>query len=280
MKSLILRPTRLGLYLIGLNFILFILSIGYSNNLLFFFTLVLLAQTIFWYVETLRFKHPRVKNIKVSSCFLGEETYCHFSGDNLQCTEVTFVINGEKKKAAVMSKLQDSLITTIRLQRRGKFHLDRISFYDSRPFSFFARKIDISPSLIFYVYPKLQQGAALVVGAMNSTQLEALESQRKGEDDFLGLDPYHRQGFKKIDWKYYARSGELYIKQGLSPELPALHFEVSHSPSEEDLSAIASQLVAAHRGLYSFSLKTKDQLISLDSGPGHLQRCLARLSEC
>lgn len=280
MKAFFLRPTRLGYYLIGLNFILFLLSIGYSNNLLFLFTLILMCQSLYWYVETALFTHPVIRDLKVSSCFAGEFNTISFSFDGPRFQKVLIKIGNKKYHIHEFTLDESRVMVPIKLEHRGVFQLKKLEFYDSRPFSLFAKAIKLQNETPFFVYPKLLKDINLGQET-NEAQIDGPEnSHSKGEEDFLGLIPYQGEDFKKISWKQFARSDELYIKQGLLPLLPHMDFVLGADASEEEISLIASKIVLAHRQQYSFTLKIKEQLISYDSGKFHLQYCLERLSEC
>ncbi|MFA5584916.1 MAG: DUF58 domain-containing protein [Bacteriovoracaceae bacterium] len=275
-----MKPTRLGYYLLGLNFILFLLALGYSNNLLFLFSLILIAQTLYWLAETYRFHHGVIRNLKVSSCFAGELTAISFDYDyhNFKTIKVTIGNRVYKIKDFVIN--ENKVLVSLLLPQRGKYHISNLAIYDSRPFGLFAKTVRLKEETSFYVYPKLLKDVGIDLIAHSPVDSGPLDSNIKGEEDFLGLISYQGEDFKKINWKQFARTDDLYIKQGLSPLLPYLHFVVKDGANEEELSVISSKLVVAHKHQYSFSLMLKDQLIQQDSGKSHLQYCLERLSEC
>ena len=280
MKCLMLKPTRLGNYLLGLNFILFLLAIGYSNNLLFLFTLILVAQTLYWYVETLIFNHPGIKDVEISHAFSGELTTINFIFDGPRFSQLKIKINNKKYKIRDFIIEESKVSASLALPMRGKYLLNSIEVYDSRPFSLFAKTIKFENKTHFYVYPKLITDIELKASCDEALEDGPVTSHLKGEEDFLGLSPYQGEDFKKISWKQFARTDELYIKQGLLPLLPHLNFVLTKEPSEEELSLVASQMVMAHRNQYLFSLTINDKLTGVDSGQFHLQLCLERLSEC
>jgi len=275
-----MKPTRLGYYLLGLNFILFLLALGYSNNLLFLFSLILIAQTLYWLVETFRYQHGVVRNFKVSSCFAGEVTAISFDYDYQKFKSIKVTIGNQRYKIKDFIVDGKKVLASLVLPKRGKYHLTNLTIYDSRPFGLFAKTIRLNEAKSFYIYPKLIKDIALDLSTHSPVESGPLDSNIKGEEDFLGLVSYQGEDFKKINWKQFARTDDLYIKQGLSPLLPYLHFVVKDGVSEEDLSLITSKMVVAQKHQYSFSLKVKDQIIQQDSGKHHLQHCLERLSEC
>lgn len=274
------RPTRLGLYLLGLNFILFLLATGYSNNLLFLFTLILIGQSFFWYVETVKYDHEAIEDLKVSNCFAGSPAIISFSIPKTRFKKLYLQISGEKFKVTDFVRNDQRIIVSVHLPKRGKYNLESISFYDSRPFGLFAKEIGVQNTRHFYVYPKILKNVSLNTSINEEAESGSIDSNEKGDESFLGLTPYQGEDFKKISWKHFARTDDIYVKQGLAPLLSQYQFKLSDSPSEEEISRIASIMLLAHLNQGVFSLKIKDIFIHPDSSQSHLHYCLERLAEC
>lgn len=275
-----IRPTRLGLYLLGLNFILFLLATGYSNNLLFLFTLILIGQSFYWYVETLKYDHPGIGDLKISNSFAGSPSIISFSTPETRFKKLYIQINGKKFNVTDFVRNDERVIVSIQLPKRGKYFLESLSFYDSRPFGLFAKKITLVDSRRFYVYPQILKSVSLTTSMNEEAESGTLDSHQKGEESFLGLDPYQGEDFKKISWKHFARTDDVYVKQGLAPLLSHYQFKLSETPSEEEISRVASMMMLAHLNQSVFSLKIKDMFIHPESSQSHLHHCLERLAEC
>lgn len=278
--SVKVRPTRLGYYLLGLNFILFLLATGYSNNLIFLFSLILIGQTLFWYAETVKFGHSGIKDLKVSNCFAGETTILSCSIEESRFNKLILEINGSQYKVDHFVRDTHKVIISLILPQRGKYLLEKITFYDSRPYGLFAKKIAFKAHRQFYVYPQIIKNVSLNNSNDEESESGSLDSNTKGEESFWGLNPYQGEDFKKISWKHYARTENVYVKQGVQPSLSHFHFILSDRPSEEELSRTASLMLLAHLNQSMFSLKLGDLLIQPEIGQSHLDHCLARLAEC
>jgi hypothetical protein len=110
------------------------------------------------------------------------------------------------------------------------------------------------------------------------------ETAFKGTEDFRSLSPYDQIESKKISWKHYARTGDLYIKEGYRPltSVLDLKFDPELFTTEKDyyLSWLATQMVESYRlGIpFSFEFGEKKYLASTDVL--HLNQCLRDLALC
>lgn len=257
-----------------------ILAIGYSNNLLFLFALILFSQSLLWLAESARFNHPIMSDIKISNCFAGEFSSLSFHTDQARLKKITLIINGENYH--LHDFIQDSHKTfcSVHLNNRGKYLLEKIVVYDSRPFGLFAKKMEVKLDRYFYVYPKAVEIASLPPVNDSPTESGEMDSHHKGEESFLGLGPYQGEDFKKISWKHFARTEDILIKQGLSPIVSEMEFVLKANPSEEDLSYMAGLMMTAHKEQLPFSFRMGGLFVPASSSHSHLHFCLERLSEC
>lgn len=266
--------------MLGLNAILLILAIGYSNNLLFLFALILFSQTLFWFTDTYNYPHETPKDIQSSNCYAGELSVLSFNAENARTKELNFLINNRPYKIRHFVCDQQRFLLSLDLDKRGKYQLQKISFYDSRPYGLFAKRIEAKTSSDFYVYPRLIKNVSLHHKNEAPVESGLMDSHLKGEESFLGLNTYQGEDFKKISWKHFARTEEIFVKQGLSPVLPHIDLVLKDQPSEDDLSYMATLMNLAHKNQFAFSFKYKDLYVQPDSSFAHLQFCLERLSEC
>lgn len=280
MNLLRIRPTRLGYYLFGLNFILMILAVGYSNNLLFLFALILFAQSLLWLADTVRFNHSSLSEVKISNCFAGEFSSLSFSLSDVRLKKIAFVINGKEYQITDFIHDENKTFCSVYFDKRGQYLLENLVYYDSRPFGLFAKKIEIKLDQKFYVYPRPIENVTLPVLQNTPTESGELDSHQKGEENFLGLGAYQGEDFKKISWKHFARTEDVLIKQGLSPHVSQLDLMLKPGASEADLSYMAGLMLAAHRSQLPFSFKIGSLFVPTSSGQSHLHYCLERLSEC
>ncbi len=63
-----IMPTKMGGYLIGLIFLMFLLAIGYDNNLLLIFTLFLFSMNLLWLIQShFHLHHLKLQHISLAN---------------------------------------------------------------------------------------------------------------------------------------------------------------------------------------------------------------------
>ncbi len=276
-----IMPTKMGGYLNGLIFLMFLLAIGYSNNLLLIFTTFLFAFNLLWLIQT----HFHLYRLKLDQVVISP-------GHALQAIQVNILwktapqrpwnwqiqLEGEQGNFSFQS-LNDSptnSVGEIVPQSRGVHHWTYLEVKTSNPFGLYQTWVYFPLGLQSLVYPTLLKSIDLTLSGKAS--LGELTSDKKGDDDFLGLGTYNNEESRKISWKHYARSGELLIKEGQELKTPTLDLELappnSGSLKEEYLSYLATQLVECHKRDIPFSLKAN----GLSSS--QLAECLKALTIC
>lgn len=103
-----------------------------------------------------------------------------------------------------------------------------------------------------------------------------------GEEDFFGLRDYAPgDSPRRIHWKAAARADALAVKQfaGTSPKHIALRWQDVAAPAPEaKLSQLCRWVIEAERARLCFSLSIPGETVPPDTGPEHLERCLAALA--
>lgn len=279
MRKLFLSPTRLGRYLLGLNFLIFILAISYSNNLLLLFSLFLIGQTIYWYIETVRFHHQSLGRLEIPPVYSGETTYLKLQTGQKKIESIRVIIDNKKYSLQINSALENEGLFPVVLKQRGKHLLQRISFYDSAPFGLFAKKQNQEYQQSFFIYPRIWPGQSLIGPYQKEHQTGAIEAQTIGNEDFYSLDKYQSEDFKKISWKHFARMEELYVKKGSSQESRYLDLFLNENMSEDDISLVATQVYLAHKYQILTSLKAPEEFISYGQGDAHFRILMEKVAQ-
>lgn len=279
MRRLFLSPTRLGRYLLGLNFLIFILAISYSNNLLLLFSLFLIGQTIYWYIETVRYQHQSLGRLEIPPVYLGEITYLKIEMRQKKVESIKVTIDDKKYTLKISSILENEGLFPVVIKQRGKHQLQRISFYDSAPFGLFAKKQMQEYQQSFFIYPKIWPLQSLQESHKKEHQTGPLEAQTMGSEDFYSLDKYQSEDFKKISWKHFARLEELYVKKGSSQESRYLDLFLQENMSEEDVSLVATQIYLANKYQILISLKTPEEFISYGQGDAHFKALMEKVAQ-
>lgn len=265
-------PTKMGGYLNGLIFLMFLLSIGYSNNLLLIFTTFLLGFNLLWLIQT-HFYMARLKpdQVLIHSGHAGMPLVTQITWRETPKAPHSWKLTLESDKGKFLLDAQSIII-----HKRGVYSWKYLRTETSNPFGLYKTWIYFPLLHSSLVFPPLLPHAELPLSGKDS-EGELLQD-KKGPEDFRGLASYEQNESRKISWKHYARSGELLVKEGEEQKSPVMNLELS-IPHDENLkeaylSYVATQLVEAHRRGISFSLKVKDQYSS------DLSECLKVLAQC
>ena len=266
-------PTKMGGYLNGLIFLMFLLSVGYSNNLLLIFTLFLFGLNLIWVIQT----HFHLHGLKFDDIQVA---------DNHAQSTTAVTIHWKKTPHGPYAwklKLDDLPIHSsfdnteksqgnVILPKRGVYQFQHLRVDTEMPFGLYRAWIYFPVNVRVYAYPAKQKEPG-VLPAIPS-QLEGETSTlKKGPHDVWNIGPYQGDESRKISWKHYARSGELVVKEGEELLESEVQFFLKTS-DEWQLSQIATQLVYCSERNIPFSLITTH-------GTEHqLKKCLQELAKC
>lgn len=255
-------PTRMGGYLNGLVFLMFLLSIGYSNNLLLIFTLILFGFNLLWLIQTHFHLHRlRFDQISIQSGHAGDPLEVHVLWNAVPKGPLNWEIRLESDQGdfAYQSLKDDSSMSVgeIRIPDRGVYKWKHLKVKTTNPFGLYQVWIYFPITLTSLVYPTLLSSVDL---NLSGKDLEGeLLQDKKGNSDFRGLSHYQNDESRKISWKHYARTGDLLIKEGEEKKAPLLEVELKlpemKSSREHYLSYVATQLVECHRRDIPFNFK-------------------------
>jgi uncharacterized protein (DUF58 family) len=274
-------PTKMGGYLIGLIFLMFLLSIGYSNNLLLIFTLFLFAFNLMWLIQT-HFHLYRLKigEVSIPSVHAGDKSHVQILWKSLPQGPWDWNFKLESAEETFFCECPQDLEygsgADVTLTKRGVITWEFLKVMSTRPFGLYQTWIYFPLSQKSFAYPTLHKIIDLSLSGM---EFEGeVSTNRKGFDDFHGLTSYENNESRRISWKHYARSGELLIKEGEEKKLSVLELEVNHSIAPEHkefhLSHLASQIVECQRLDLAYSLKVNGVAYR------KLQDCMRELALC
>lgn len=269
-------PTKMGGYLNGLIFLMFLLSIGYSNNLLLIFTLFLFGLNLIWLVQT----HFYMNAFKLDSIQIlpgHAEEYLMLtlrwqnSPEQFQPLDLTLL--GDKDQCIFQDR--------IKISQRGLYHWSKLKLSSGRPFGLYTawKYIPIDTNVI--VYPKKARSfPAIKTHIVNLSGNDM--TPRRGPHDVENLGPYQGEEYRRISWKHYARSGELVVKEGQEEARSEVRFMLNSNQTtdEEILAVITSQILYCHQNGVPFSLELPTRLLKTSLGATHLKQCLEVLALC
>lgn len=133
------------------------------------------------------------------------------------------------------------------------------------------------------VYPRPSQQTEILDNTdLQEKDEEQRQIRKQGTGDFESLREYTPgESFKRIYWKAYAREQGL-VSKNFSRENGNsvwLDFHAISSPDpEKKLSLLARMILDLSREGRRFGLRLPHKNIALDTGKGHMHRCLAELA--
>lgn len=276
-----IMPTKMGGYLNALIFLMFLLSIGYGNNLLLIFTTFLFAFDLLWLIQT-HFHLHRLKldQLNIHSGHANASVEVNVIWDKAPAGPWNWDIDlesdrGDFKLTSSQHQSQKSE-GEISPTLRGLYHWKHIKIKTVNPFGLYRAWIYFPLSQDSIVYPTLLKNVDLPLSGKESDG--DMTQDKKGHDDFRGLANYANDESRKISWKHYARSGNLVIKEGEEKKSPQLFVELripkDLTLKENYLSYVATQLVECQRQDIPFVLRANN----VESA--NLSDCLKVLSLC
>lgn len=279
-------PTKMGGYLNGLIFLMFLLSVGYNNNLLLIFTLFLFGLNLIWLIQT----HFHLHRLKFDSIYIQdghaeEATLVEINWSKAPEGELEWKLNLENKTESLSlvslenKNLQAS--SQVIFPKRGVLNFEHLRVATHLPFGLYHTWAYYKIQGTAYVYPARLKKEALLT-TQNSSHEGEQSTLKRGPHDIWNLAPYSGEESRKISWKHYARSGELVVKEGEDLHRPVMEFRYFPNQDNKEfyLSQIATQMVECNRNNSAFSLETPTRKFKLNTGEKHLMECLRELSQC
>lgn len=280
-NQIYIMPTRMGGYLNGLIFLLFLLSLGYSNNLLLIFTLFLFGLNLIWVIQS----HFYMKTLKLSSVVVQD----HFAKEKTQALifweqtptrpylwNLSLLSSHDEFILEAISSNEKFSDGQVKFSTRGVRPLTHLKVQTEMPFGLYSTWIYYPISLLVYVYPaRLQEVPELL--SLKKHEEGDFSSLRTGPHDVWNLAPYQGEESRKISWKHYARSGELVVKEGEELTKAQIHFRLTDLSDNKEhvLSQMATQMFNCSKLDQTFTLETIDKKIHTG-----LHECLRELAKC
>lgn len=279
-------PTRMGGYLNGLIFLLFLLSVGYSNNLLLIFTLFLFGLNLIWVIQTHFYLHRlKLQSVHVTDGHAGESLNVAVFWKTTPPGKLDWNLSLHNKSVSIIKSFDHNQVRSlgsIEIPERGVHEFKHLKIQTELPFGLYNVWIYLPIKATVYVYPaKLKQHEE--VQFYPSDKDGENSGLRKGPHDFYNLNPYQGEESRRISWKHYARSGDLLVKEGEDLTQSQVEFSVINLDSgskEFILSKIATQMVWCSKQAIPFNLKSETKILPFGNSEKHLQDSLKELSQC
>ncbi len=289
-KSIFIFPTLEGLLFCVLLLILLLTAINYQNNMIYLLTflLVSLLHVIIYHsyqnLSGLKFSFKQAESVFAGeTCYFevtvssGKNRMRHFSITARWPDESVAVapdVSSDKeviKLAIPMTALQRGWLTPGRLLVETRYPFGLI-----RAWSW----IDLECEAL--IYPQPIEGSPDRMGS-DAREGEQLQAQ-PGVEDFKGIRTYAPgDSLKRVDWKKYAKRGDVLIKEFERPVSDSHYFSLDDYAGqalEKKLSHLCFDVVSAAKSGVYYGLDLKSERIEPDSGSGHERACLRALALC
>lgn len=279
-------PTKMGGYLNGLIFLMFLLAIGYSNNLLLIFTLFLFGMNLIWVIQThFHLRALKLQSVNISDGHAGElnESHIVWKKTPKGPYKWEFALENDSEIIDVTSTYDTENASSVQLKfpKRGVWYFKYLKVKTEMPFGLYQVWIYLPLETKAFAYPaKLKDVPPLSFNPSNEEGSE--EGLRKGPHDVKSLSPYMGEESRRISWKHYARTGELLIKEGEQLQRAQVVFKLQKYIENKEiaLSELATLMVHCANSDTSFTLESEE----FKKGPRHdqafLQECLRELAKC
>lgn len=279
-----LRLTSSGLGFLGLVLCGFLMSVNFSNNLIFAMTFLLISIALVgWYHTRINVSGLFIGDWKVQPVFAGQNAVYRLGVENL----------GGRRRHALLPRAKKSLeIDEVHLAGREKAELrlerstrqrgvlaevpaDLCSCF---PLGIFEARMVTGWLPKCLVYPAPAGSQPLPEHSAGS--MAHLRAESGTYTDMRRYSP--GDPLSRISWKAFARFDELYTRefdggQG-QPALWLRWEDVAAAGIEEKLSQLCSWALDAHRKKREFGLQLPGRRIEPGEGEEHLHHCLGALA--
>ena len=257
-------PTKLGLYFLAITFVLFLFSLSYGNPLAytatFLFSSVIVTSTIF---TNYNLSGVTAKMIKENSTFYEDENkliqLVIINSSNKTRFDIEAQLGKNKTIDSHSVGASDNKKTILSISNldRGQYQINRVKVMTSFPFGIFYSWRYIHVDHDVFIFPK-------AIGEEQPIELTGLRESSEGlltvggNEDFYQHNPYiPGESWKRINWKVWAKSEDLLIKQYESSVDYAYSFDfskLSHLSEQQALRQMSKWIKTAKENHSAFKL--------------------------
>ena len=284
-KRIFIFPTMMGFAYLLTAFLLFIAGVNYDNSLILNFSFFLGSLFVVAILQT--FSNLSGLNVDAGTtepAFAGSEAKftVHLSKSRRKDHHSMLLhwhdFNAEPRNLIDAEKIVVQLL--LKTSKRGVFRPQRLKIVSVYPLGLIQSWTWISLDMSCLVYPK--PIACELPPQSSSNNAEGNVRVPDGRDDFDGLRTYQdTDPLSVVDWKAYARIGQLYSKRfhGLQSDANWLRWDqIPGSNPELKLSHLCYHVLELSRKNVPFGLQIPGASITPDTGAEHRKRCLEVLA--
>lgn len=262
----------------------FLMSVNFSNNLIFAMTFLLVSIALVgWYHTRINVAGLILADWKAAPVFAGQMARYEMGVENKKQRErhglqLNHKKNGHGKEAHLAGQERQEMVLERSAPKRGILPSVHSSICSSFPLGIFQAKMFAGSLPECLIYPTPSGGQVLPEQKTGSqAHLRAESGTYKDLRRYSPGDPLSR-----ISWKAFAKFDELYTKEfdGAQGQ-PAMWLrwdDVKHPQVEQKLSQLCKWVLQAHTKKREYGLEVKGTRIEPAEGQAHLEECLSALA--
>jgi uncharacterized protein (DUF58 family) len=284
-RRLYILPTRAGLAFGALLLLMLIAGLNYANSLALLVTFLLAAMALVAMHNCHRnLLGLSVADLSAQDSFAGERAQLQLRlanssdqpriGIEIDCAGVAAVACTAPADGEVVVHLH------IATARRGALPIAPLRILSTWPFGLFRAWtwLHVAQSVIVYPRPAGQRPMPITGGSRSGTA-----PRETGDIDEWATLRAFRDGDspRQVAWKAYARGAPLLVKEYTASGNAERMFDyagLAGLDTEQRLSQLARWIVNCNTDGEGFGLQLPQQLIEVDQGAAHRQRCLRALA--
>jgi len=279
-------PTKFGLALGFVAFLVFIIAITFGHPFSYFITFFIVAIIIVCAFYT----NNSISRLK---SFSFKDEYVELGVDSSILFEISSKEVGEYKnietkvgkrgatKVSSVGEKNLKLRAMVNPSRCGVFSLWRVRISSTYPLGLFYAWKYIMPNKEAIVYPKrVRDKSSSYESEYVASEEESLDLNPESNDEFLDHRRFRDNDYwKHIDWKAYARGRGLLTKNFSGTSSKVKTIKMSSSDNLEKLGIVVNDVLDAFESNRDSILICDNEVVSRGRNLGHLNKCLRVLSQ-
>jgi len=285
-RRIFILPNKAGLSLAVVILLMLIASINYNNSLGFIFTFLLAAaaQTSTFYAYK-NLSGLLISPTKSTPCFANDqlEINLHLIEPNQrERWQITASHLGQQQTFNLLADSQTLLSLPIKVNQRGWYKPETITFSTSFPFGLFKAWSPLLFKHAILVYPQaIDSGLNYQLDSKDQIN-GGIISAASGTDDFAGLKPYQTgQSYRHINWKAFAAEKGIYSNEFSAEQSADIYLDwlsCADLDPESKISQLCYWVLSCEKKGLSYGLRLPGVELTPNNGNNHQALCLKQLA--
>ena len=283
-RSVYILPTRFGLILGGILFILLLNAMNYENSMVFMLTFLLAGIVLLAMYHTFgNISGLTLSSGKTEGIYAGERATVIIYATNIDRRLRYALFLGNFREGQPANSVEDhngALRYLTPSMPRGVHRIDRLKIWTVFPFGLFCAWSWFRPGTDVIVYP---QPKSLIHSSTDSgVHPGVMDSNHQGDDDFVGMRRYQdTDSPNRIAWKAMAHSQTLLSKEfctAVDTELWLNFDNLENLGLEDRLSQLCYWILECEKNKQHYGLILPGKRLDIGSGEQHKRHCLEALA--